>query len=249
MASANRPLTPTDLAETLAQRIRDGHYPPGTRLPSRARLAATFHAGLQKVTDALLLLQEQRLLEIEWGSARISAPLLTLTPDASENAPRPLLPMILTAACQNQPGRPHDPHSPVYSWWASSPPSPSLDRSRRPCSTTHCDATDPAPTGGTTGRRRPGLILALLPAQILAISGLASRSRGATLNVWPIHHERRISLCIASPNADPGHGSSALQPWRCSWLWPRCSSGPISPRPAPHPTGAGQHPLCTTAPS
>src|SRR5262249_54077680 len=48
-------------------------FATATILPARAcpraRLAMTFHVGRQTVTSALLRLQEQHLLEIEWGGS------------------------------------------------------------------------------------------------------------------------------------------------------------------------------------
>jgi DNA-binding GntR family transcriptional regulator len=55
------------VAETLRQRIDDGVYPEGGRLPSEAKLSAEFAASRTTVRQALLTLQNQGLVRAESG--------------------------------------------------------------------------------------------------------------------------------------------------------------------------------------
>jgi DNA-binding GntR family transcriptional regulator len=55
------------LAETLRQRIVDGEYPVGTKIPSEAKLTAESGASRTTVRQALITLQNQGLLRAESG--------------------------------------------------------------------------------------------------------------------------------------------------------------------------------------
>lgn len=72
MSTALNPGSPLplyhQLADVLLRRIRDGEYPPGTRIPSEPELARTFRIGRPTVRQATDLLVRRQCLERRRGS-------------------------------------------------------------------------------------------------------------------------------------------------------------------------------------
>lgn len=56
------------LADLLLKRVRTGEYPPGSRIPSEHKLAATFGIGRPTARQAIELLVRKRVLEKRRGS-------------------------------------------------------------------------------------------------------------------------------------------------------------------------------------
>lgn len=52
-----------EIADTLRQRIKDGTYPPGTRLPSRRQLEREFECTDPPVGTAMRTLKQEGLVE------------------------------------------------------------------------------------------------------------------------------------------------------------------------------------------
>ncbi len=57
-----------DIHADLMQALREGRYPPGGRLPNERQLAEHYRASRQAVRDALLILEDARLLQRRVGS-------------------------------------------------------------------------------------------------------------------------------------------------------------------------------------
>ncbi|MGW1993383.1 GntR family transcriptional regulator [Embleya sp. NPDC001921] len=56
------------VADELRERIRAGEFPPGSRIPSRAEIIATYHVGNTSALEALRLLTSEGLVEGRQGS-------------------------------------------------------------------------------------------------------------------------------------------------------------------------------------
>lgn len=70
-----RPTLWTAIADTLRAEIAAGHYPPGARLPTEARLAARFGVNRHTLRRALAALAEDGLIHTRRGAgAFVSAP-------------------------------------------------------------------------------------------------------------------------------------------------------------------------------
>lgn len=63
---------PTEIAASLAARIRSGEIPPGTRLPSEPQLAQSMRVSRNSVREAISVLREQGLIETRQGIGTFS---------------------------------------------------------------------------------------------------------------------------------------------------------------------------------
>lgn len=62
------PRTCEEVASLLRERIRAGELKVGSRLPAQRQLAVAMGVGRQSIQDALLILEEERLIEIRRGA-------------------------------------------------------------------------------------------------------------------------------------------------------------------------------------
>jgi len=60
-------LTYRDIADDLEARIRGGEYPPGSRLPSYAQVAAMYSVSVTTAQSAYRVLRERNLTETRLG--------------------------------------------------------------------------------------------------------------------------------------------------------------------------------------
>ena len=57
-----------ELAEKVVELVREGEFPPGTRLPSERALAERFAVSRTAVREAIIALEVQGLVEVRMGS-------------------------------------------------------------------------------------------------------------------------------------------------------------------------------------
>jgi len=71
--TADRPLTAAEIHAELMTGIREGRFQPGQQLPNERQLAELYGTSRQQVRDALLILQEARLVKRKVGSGTFLA--------------------------------------------------------------------------------------------------------------------------------------------------------------------------------